>query len=106
MFRTSFFSRSFASRAGKTGWPIAWVGFTCALGTAVLAGAENPFVTPAAPDAPTVAPAPVLEQPLPPAVSQEVAEPQPSPQHVWIPGHWRWQEGTHVWIAPHWELPP
>jgi hypothetical protein len=54
----------------------------------------------------TVGPAPVIDQPLPPAFSQEVPEPQPSPRHVWVAGHWRWQEGSYVWIAPRWELPP
>jgi hypothetical protein len=62
--------------------------------------------SPAVPDAATVPPAPIVERPLPPAVSQEVPEPRPSPQHIWVAGHWRWQEGSYAWIAPHWELPP
>jgi hypothetical protein len=58
------------------------------------------------PAAPTVGPAPIVDQPLPPAVSQEVPEPQPSSRHVWVAGHWRWQGGNYAWIAPHWEIPP
>src|SRR6266700_779963 len=60
---------------------------------------------PAVPDAATVPPAAMVEQPLPPAAGQEVEEPQPSPQHVRIAAHWRWQEGHYAWIPSHWELP-
>ena len=70
----------------------------------VLRAAEAPVS--GVPNAATVSPAPVLEQPLPPAFSQEVPEPRPSAQHVWLNGHWRWREGNYVWIAPHWERPP
>src|SRR3954462_5758565 len=80
---------------------IAWALF---LAPIVTRSADAPAST--IPNAPTVSPAPVVDQPLPPAVSQEVPEPQPSSQHVWLPGHWRWQQGAYVWIAPHWELPP
>jgi hypothetical protein len=58
------------------------------------------------PDAPGVSPAPIVDKPLQPAVAQEVPEEQPSPQHAWVPGHWRWQEGAYVWVSAHWELPP
>jgi hypothetical protein len=61
---------------------------------------------PGVPDAASVSPAPVLDKPLQPAVAQEVPEEQPSPQHAWVPGHWRWQEGAYVWVSAHWELPP
>lgn len=68
--------------------------------------------TPAIPDAPTVPTAPslpdaaVINEPLPSAASQEVIEQQPSQQHVWIAGHWRWQDGRYAWIAGRWDLPP
>ena len=58
------------------------------------------------PDAPGVPPAPVIDRPLPPAVAPEIPEDQPSPEHAWVPGHWRWLEGSYVWVAAHWELPP
>ena len=67
---------------------------------------------PAIPDAPTVPSAPtlpeaaVLNEPLQSAASQEVIEQQPSQQHVWLAGHWRWQEGRYAWIAGRWDLPP
>ena len=67
---------------------------------------------PAIPDAPTVPSAPtlpdaaVLNEPLQSAASQEVIEQQPSQRHVWIAGHWRWQEGRYAWIAGRWDLPP
>jgi hypothetical protein len=71
-----------------------------------LGAADSPPPAAAVPDAPSVLPAPILEKPLPPAISQEVPEPQPTVKHLWIEGYWRWQDGTHAWIAPHWELPP
>ena len=67
---------------------------------------------PAIPDAPTVPNAPtlpdnaVIKEPLQSAASQEVIEERPSAQHVWIAGHWRWQEGRYAWIAGRWDTPP
>jgi hypothetical protein len=61
---------------------------------------------PAVADAATVPPAAIVDVPLPPAAGQEIEEAQPSPQHVRVPGHWRWQEGHYAWIPAHWELPP
>jgi hypothetical protein len=63
-------------------------------------------VAPQVPNAATVPPAAIVEMPLPPAAGQEIEEPQPSPQHARVPGHWRWQEGHYAWIPTHWELPP
>ena len=37
----------------------------------------------------TVPPAPVMERPLDPATSDQPGE-QPTSQHAWVPGHWRW----------------
>ena len=67
---------------------------------------------PAIPDAPTVPVAPtlpdnaVIKDPLPPQSSQEIIEGRPSPSHLWIAGHWRWQEGRYAWVAGRWEIPP
>ena len=67
---------------------------------------------PAIPDAPTVPMAPVLpdnaviKEPLQPAASQEIIDERPSPQHMWIAGHWRWQDGRYTWVAGRWDLPP
>src|SRR6266481_2785765 len=64
------------------------------------------------PDAPTVPVAPTLpdsaivREPLAAAASQEIIEERPSAQHVWLAGHWRWQDGRYAWIAGRWELPP
>ncbi len=41
----------------------------------------------------------------PPAERVEVIEGRPSPQHVWIAGHWNW-DGQWVWLKGHWEVPP
>lgn len=60
---------------------------------------------PAVPNAATVAPAPVIDKPLAPAVNDTPSE-QPSPGHAWVPGHWRWFEGAYVWESGRWEMPP
>ena len=75
-----------------------------------LAAAEAAF--PAIPDAPTVPMAPtlpdaaIIREPLQPAASQEIIEERPTSQHVWVSGHWRWQEGRYAWIGGRWDLPP
>ena len=79
-------------------------GFGLAL--VLFAPAPSRAQAPAVPDARTVSPAPALDKPLQPAVAQEIPEEQPSPQHAWVPGHWRWQEGAYAWVSAHWELPP
>ena len=67
---------------------------------------------PAIPDAPTVPMAPslpdaaIVREPMQPAASQEIMEERPSAQHVWVSGHWRWQDGRYAWIAGKWDLPP
>jgi hypothetical protein len=47
----------------------------------------------------------LIDKPLAPA-SNDVPDEQPTPQHVWVPGHWRWGQGSYVWVAGRWELPP
>jgi hypothetical protein len=47
----------------------------------------------------------VVNQPLTPAANDTPDE-QPTPQHMWIAGHWRWHDNAYVWEAGHWELPP
>lgn len=59
----------------------------------------------AVPTAPTVSPAPIIDKPLTPAANDTPGE-QPSTQHVWVPGHWRWHEGAYVWESGRWEIPP
>ncbi len=56
-------------------------------------------------DAPLAPAAPIVEKPFNPA-SNDLPGDQPTPQHVWIPGHWRWLEGAYVWEAGRWEVPP
>jgi hypothetical protein len=50
-----------------------------------------------------------------PGVRVEVAPPPlrveqrgfaPSPNHIWINGHWAWRYGRHEWVGGHWALPP
>lgn len=57
------------------------------------------------PSAPTIPPAPIVDKPLTPAGNDNPGE-QPTPQHSWVPGHWRWSEGAYVWEAGRWEIPP
>lgn len=85
-----------------------------ALGFLLIAGnlCAQQSAYPAIPDAPTVPVAPTLpdaatiKEPLQPAASQEIIEERPSYQHVWIAGHWKWQDGRYAWIAGRWEVPP
>jgi hypothetical protein len=84
-----------------------------ALGLAIAGlGARGVAQPPVVPNAPTVPVAPtlsdnaVIREPLQPAASQEIIAERPSPQHVWIAGHWRWQDGRYAWIAGRWDLPP
>lgn len=91
---------------------VARVGAT--LGFVVLASALSAADSgfPPIPDAPTVPVAPtlpdaaILREPMQPQVSQEIIEERPTAQHVWVSGHWRWQEGRYAWIAGRWDLPP
>lgn len=80
--------------------------FVIAPGVAVLIfSAANVFAANAVGNAPTVPPAPVVEKPLAPAANDAPGD-QPSTQHVWVPGHWRWNEGAYVWETGRWEVPP
>jgi hypothetical protein len=47
---------------------------------------------------------PVVHE-TPPQLQQETVGAAPSPAHVWIPGHWKWN-GTWVWILGHWRKAP
>lgn len=79
---------------------------TLASGVALLIfSAAGSLAANAIPDAPTVPPAPVVERPLEPA-SGDVPGEQPSAQHQWVPGHWRWLEGAYVWEGGRWDIPP
>jgi hypothetical protein len=46
--------------------------------------------------APQPPPAPMVESPGPP----------PSPNAVWVSGHWLWQGGKYEWVAGRWETAP
>jgi hypothetical protein len=40
----------------------------------------------------------------PPAMRVDVRPAQPSPNHVWINGYWRWTNNQHVWSPGRWEM--
>lgn len=48
----------------------------------------------------------VIVTQAPPALQQEVVLAQPSPDYIWIPGYWTWQNNRYEWTPGHWELPP
>lgn len=64
-----------------------------------------PAATTEAAPAPTP-PAVIVVNQAPPAPLQDTMPPQPSPQHVWIPGYWAWRNNQQQWITGHWEIPP
>ena len=41
-------------------------------------------------------------QMAPPPPQVEVRPVAPSPRHVWVNGHWRWDGGRHVWMPGRW----
>ncbi len=47
----------------------------------------------------------VYREPPPPRDEVVVVEARPSPQHVWIRGHWAWH-GHWEWIPGHWHRIP
>jgi len=71
----------------------------------LIFSAVGSFAANSIPNAATVPPAPVMDRPLDPATSDAPGE-QPSAQHHWVPGHWRWLEGAYVWEPGRWEIPP
>src|SRR5262249_43032059 len=42
----------------------------------------------------------------PPPVRVEARPIAPSPNHIWIGGHWGWRGGRHEWMGGHWVMPP
>ena len=100
---TSF---SVSSRRSASLTAVKLAGFSLLVGGLAPSLSRAQAPNPAVPEASTVSPAPIIDKPLQPAVAQEVPEEQPSAQHVWIAGHWRWQDGNYSWVSAHWELPP
>ncbi|MFC5473059.1 hypothetical protein [Paraherbaspirillum soli] len=47
--------------------------------------------------------APIVVNVAPPAPRVEIITQAPSPNHVWIGGYWRWDNGQHNWVNGHWE---
>jgi hypothetical protein len=48
---------------------------------------------------------PITANVEPPPLRQEVMVPPPSPQYVWIQGHWAWN-GRWMWEPGYWVIPP
>jgi len=71
----------------------------------LIFSAAGSFAASSVSNAPSVPPAPIVAKPLTPAANDTPGE-QPSSQHVWVPGHWRWHEGAYVWESGRWEVPP
>jgi surface antigen len=49
---------------------------------------------------------PVAAVPAYPAPPPEVVVAQPTPDSVWVPGHWEWNGAQYVWIQGYWAVPP
>lgn len=48
----------------------------------------------------------VIIRVAPPAPRHEVIITRPGPNHVWVPGYWRWSGRDYVWVGGVWQLPP
>src|SRR4051812_15762496 len=97
---SSLFPPCLRSAPARNAFQAVSVGVALLFGQPLTGHAAN-----AVPDSPTVSPAPIVDKPLAPATN-DVPGDQPSPQHAWVPGHWRWNEGAYVWESGHWEIPP
>ncbi len=42
----------------------------------------------------------------PPEPRHEVIITRPGPNHVWVPGYWRWSGREYAWVGGTWQLPP
>jgi hypothetical protein len=72
----------------------------------IIRESSGAAVIPAAPAAVVpAAPSTVVVQ-APPAPQTEVMGVAPSPNHVWIPGHWNRDDDRWVWMSGHWERRP
>ncbi len=71
----------------------------------LIFSAVGGFAATAVNNAPMASPAPIVDKPLTPAANDTPGD-QPTLQHAWVPGHWRWSEGAYVWESGHWEIPP
>lgn len=83
------------------------------LGPIVLCGALVCLALLPRASSPTVSAGATTTQPItsptpltPPPARQEIIKPEPSAEHVWIPGAWERQPGTWVWVEGHWDKPP
>ncbi len=69
-----------------------------ALGLALLAGSVPAFLSGAMAQE-------VAKEPPPSPVVENPGR-APSPNAVWISGHWEWRGGRYVWAPGHWETAP
>jgi hypothetical protein len=72
---------------------------------ACLAGALGACASPPPPPPP---PGVVYVRSGPPVEVVETAPVQPSPDHVWIRGHYRWDgvANAYAWVPGHWQVHP
>jgi hypothetical protein len=45
-----------------------------------------------------------FDPPPPPRHEPQMAS--PGPQHVWVPGHWKWERKQYMWEPGYWKVPP
>jgi hypothetical protein len=48
----------------------------------------------------------IIIRTAPPARRHEVVIVRPGPNHIWIPGYWRWSGKEYLWAGGEWRLPP
>jgi hypothetical protein len=78
--------------------------FIICLGYVEIATAQ----TEEAKQAPPPGSQPLIVKEAPPAAPKmDNVPPQPSKEHVWVPGFWTWIEGhSWVWVPGRWVVPP
>jgi hypothetical protein len=48
----------------------------------------------------------VVVREAPPKIIKERRPPRPSQGHIWIDGHWHWDNKRYAWQPGRWERPP
>ena len=48
----------------------------------------------------------IVVRDAPPPARAETRSPRPTPNAVWIDGHWKWAGARYIWVSGYWEKKP